>query len=177
VEHIRTISPASSGSGATITIGETAQATADSSGSYVFPAMGNGTYTLVAVKSGYTFAPASQSVTVNGRQRDRSQLHRTPARPGPAVTGQWGAPFDIGIVAVNTVLMHTGKVLMSPAHMRVPGLNACGIPRRAVSLSCRTRTTTCFCAGQSQLADGRILIVGGYDTASLGAPTPTSSIR
>src|SRR5205807_670723 len=31
---------------------------------------------------------------------------------GLASTGQWSAPFDLGIVAVNSVLLHTGKVLM-----------------------------------------------------------------
>src|SRR6202023_818639 len=31
---------------------------------------------------------------------------------GPSVVGQCGAPCELGIVAVNTIMMHTGKVLM-----------------------------------------------------------------
>src|SRR6185436_333872 len=106
-----TISPASSGSGATVIIGETAQATADSSGNYIFPALPNGTYALIVNKAGYTFTPATQFVTVNGANVTGINFTDS-AASGPAVTGQWGTPFDIGMVAVNTVLMHTGKVLM-----------------------------------------------------------------
>src|SRR6185436_11791270 len=31
---------------------------------------------------------------------------------GSSVLGQWSAPIDVGIVAVNMALMHTGKILM-----------------------------------------------------------------
>ena len=41
-----------------------ATATANSSGSYTFSGLGNGSYTVTPSKSGYTFSPANQSVTV-----------------------------------------------------------------------------------------------------------------
>ena len=39
---------------------------ADSNGNYSFPDMPNGTYTIAPTKPGYTFTPASRTVTVNG---------------------------------------------------------------------------------------------------------------
>jgi hypothetical protein len=64
------ITPALTGSGTTVTLkqGSTtvATATADANGAYTFPAVANGTYTITPAKSGYTFSPASTSVTMNG---------------------------------------------------------------------------------------------------------------
>jgi hypothetical protein len=63
-----TISPASLGAGATVGLSgaATATATADSSGNYFFSGLANGTYTVTPSRSGDTFSPASQSVTING---------------------------------------------------------------------------------------------------------------
>ncbi|MGC2793283.1 MAG: carboxypeptidase regulatory-like domain-containing protein, partial [Candidatus Sulfotelmatobacter sp.] len=64
------ISPASSGSGATVTLDGPIKitATADGSGNYSFTNLANGSYTVVASKSGVTFSPTSVQVTVNGAQ-------------------------------------------------------------------------------------------------------------
>ena len=65
-----TITLASLGSGATVTLGQSgttiSTTSADATGSYSFPNVANGTYTVTPTKSGVTFSPASQSVTVNG---------------------------------------------------------------------------------------------------------------
>jgi hypothetical protein len=63
-----TISPTAGGSGATVTLAGTASAstTANSSGAYTFTGLANGTYTVTPSHAGYTFAPTSQSATVNG---------------------------------------------------------------------------------------------------------------
>jgi Concanavalin A-like lectin/glucanases superfamily/Galactose oxidase-like, Early set domain/Bacterial Ig domain/Kelch motif len=163
-----TISPAASGSGASVIIGETSTVTADSSGNYRFPTMTNGTYTLVVTKSGYTFSPAAQFVTVNGANVTGVNFTDNTAS-GPATTGQWGAPFDIGIVAVNTVLMHTGKVLMFSGSFATSAIERVWDPATGGITLVPNPYYNLFCAGQSQLADGRILVVGGYDTSSLGA--------
>lgn len=62
------ISPATSGSGATVTLDGPIKttATADSSGSYSFANLANGSYNVAASKSGVTFSPTSVQVTVNG---------------------------------------------------------------------------------------------------------------
>jgi Domain of unknown function (DUF1929)/Bacterial Ig domain/Glyoxal oxidase N-terminus/Carboxypeptidase regulatory-like domain/Kelch motif/Galactose oxidase, central domain len=54
------------GAGATVALGgaATAMATADSSGNFSFSGLANGTYTVTVSKSGYTFTPASQTMTV-----------------------------------------------------------------------------------------------------------------
>ena len=54
----------------------TATVTADSSGNYSFSGLANGAYTVTPSQSGYTFSPPSQSVTINGANRDGCQLHR-----------------------------------------------------------------------------------------------------
>ena len=63
-----TLSPASGGSGATVTLSGAASATttADTSGAYTFSGLANGTYAVTPSRTGYTFSPASQSATVNG---------------------------------------------------------------------------------------------------------------
>jgi hypothetical protein len=61
------ISPAASGSGATVTLSGTASATttANANGNYSFTQLANGAYAVTPSKSGFTFSPKSQSVTVN----------------------------------------------------------------------------------------------------------------
>ncbi len=61
-----TISPAAGGNGATVALsGATAATTtASSSGAYTFAGLTSGTYTVIPANSGYTFSPASQTVTV-----------------------------------------------------------------------------------------------------------------
>jgi Bacterial Ig domain len=56
------------GANSSIALSGTASArtTADSSGNYGFAGLANGSYTITPTKSGYTFSPVSQQVTVNG---------------------------------------------------------------------------------------------------------------
>jgi hypothetical protein len=62
-----TISPTTGGSGVTVTLSGAAAATttADGAGNYTFSGLGNGTYAVTPTNTGFTFTPASQSVTVN----------------------------------------------------------------------------------------------------------------
>jgi invasion protein IalB len=62
------LSPATGGSGATLTLtgAASATATADTSGNYAFSGLPNGSYGVGASHAGYTFSPSTQSVTVNG---------------------------------------------------------------------------------------------------------------
>ena len=65
-----TLSPASLVSGSVITLslpgGGTATTTPDGTGNYSFANLANGTYTVTPSKSGQTFNPASQTVTIAG---------------------------------------------------------------------------------------------------------------
>ena len=62
-----TISPAAGGSGATVILSGAAGATTvtNASGSYTFSGLANGTYVVTPSNTGYTFSPASKSVTIN----------------------------------------------------------------------------------------------------------------
>jgi len=62
-----TITPAADSSGAIVILnaGPTT-ATVDAAGAFTFSGMPNGSYTLTPQKSGFTFTPASQTVTVSG---------------------------------------------------------------------------------------------------------------
>ena len=63
-----TISPATGGSGATVTLSgaATARTTADGAGNYTFTGLANGTYAITPSRTGYTFNPSAQAATVNG---------------------------------------------------------------------------------------------------------------
>jgi hypothetical protein len=88
----------------------------------------------------------------------------------PAIVGQWGASFDIGIVAVNMVMLHTGKVLMFSGSFAVSDTERVWDPATGAITLVPNPYYNLFCAGQAQLPDGRILVAGGYDPSSLGAP-------
>jgi len=62
------ITPVAGGSGATVTLSGTATGTttADSTGSYSFAGLANGTYAITPGLTGYTFSPSAQGVTVSG---------------------------------------------------------------------------------------------------------------
>jgi hypothetical protein len=61
-----TVSPAAAGYNLALSGTATGNTTTNSSGSYAFNGLQNGTYTVTPAASGYTFAPSSQNVTVNG---------------------------------------------------------------------------------------------------------------
>ena len=63
-----TISPAAGGNAATVTLSGAASAmtTVNSSGSYTFTGLANGTYAITPSHTGYTFSPTSQAATVSG---------------------------------------------------------------------------------------------------------------
>jgi hypothetical protein len=63
-----TVSPATAGNGATLALSgkSSASATADASGNYSFSNLTNGGYVVTPSRSGYSFSPALQSVTING---------------------------------------------------------------------------------------------------------------
>jgi hypothetical protein len=62
------IASASAGSGATVSLGggSSATTTADSNGNYSFTGLANGPYNVTPTKSGVSFSPSNQSVTLNG---------------------------------------------------------------------------------------------------------------
>ena len=81
-----------------VTIGLTGAATAststDSSGSYSFTGLANGSYTLTPALAGYTFSPASTAVTLNGANVSGKSFTAATIPPPPASTWLWGVTTD-----------------------------------------------------------------------------------
>jgi hypothetical protein len=80
--------------------------------------------------------------------------------------GEWSPAATWPIVAVHSVLLHTGEVLIwdaweTPAIPRVwnPNTNTFTIASTGSNI---------FCGGQIQLPDGRILVVGGHNGGEYG---------
>jgi hypothetical protein len=61
-----TVSPAASGTGTSLALSGGGTVTANASGAYTFTGVANGSYTVTPAKSGFTFTPSSQAITVSG---------------------------------------------------------------------------------------------------------------
>jgi hypothetical protein len=99
-----TISPAASGSGSTLALSGAASAstTADASGAFTFSGLANGSYTITPSKTGYTFTPASQPVTVSGANVTGVAFSISQDPPvSHSVTLTWGASPTAGVVGYN----------------------------------------------------------------------------
>lgn len=96
------ITPTAGGSGATVMLSgpAAAAATADTSGSYSFTGLANGTYTVTPSNSGYTFSPVSQSVTVNGANQTGVNFTATP-QPSHTVALSWTASTTATVTGYN----------------------------------------------------------------------------
>ncbi len=118
------------------------------------------------------------------------ETNETETRPGPTSftppadpilsgTGQWQAPFEGEVAAINMVLLHTGDVLYwsgvdaqegTPAD--VPFLAVAPYPSESRVLHLGNMTLSepgvpegidLFCSGQTILPDGRVLTGGGTE--------------
>ena len=159
------VTPAANGTGTTLSLGGTTTL-ADASGNYGFSGLANGTYTITPSKNGFAFTPTSQAVTVAGANVGGVNFA---AQPISSNDGVWSAPFELGIVAVNAVMMYTGKVLLFAGTFAGSWVERVWDPATGAITLVPNPYHNLFCAGQAQLADGRILVVGGFDPPSLGA--------
>ncbi|HXT27825.1 MAG TPA: LamG-like jellyroll fold domain-containing protein, partial [Vicinamibacterales bacterium] len=169
-----TITPASAGSGATVSLTgfASATATADANGNFSFAGLGSGPYTVTPSKTGFAFTPASRAVTI-GEGGSVTGVNFTASAisspTSPDIVGQWGAAFDVGTVAVNMVMLRTGKVLMFSGSYTFSAAERLWDPVTGTITLVPNPYYNLFCAGQAQLPDGRILVAGGHDPSGLGA--------
>jgi Domain of unknown function (DUF1929) len=93
------------------------------------------------------------------------------AAAGPEASGQWAAPFPWPVIGVHLALLPTGRVI-TWAQTGEPNIwnPATG------SFTSTTRPADIFCAGQSFLADGRLLVAGGKYNNTVGLGNPDVSI-
>ncbi len=113
--------------------------------------------------------------TSQGAQDSQGKMSSTgaPASLPPdsqaASIGQWGPLMSWPLVAVHMVLLHTGQVLMWDA-WELSTTNSARIwdPATQTFTIVSNPYSALFCAGQSQLADGRVIGVGGHNGADIG---------
>ena len=74
---------------------------ADGSGNYIFSGLPNGSYTVAATNSGFTFGPPSQPVTLNGTNATGVNFTAT-ANP------TWSISGNIGTTAIGTTVTLSG---------------------------------------------------------------------
>ncbi len=94
----------------------------------------------------------------------------------PAVTGSWTAPFNLGLVSIHAILLHTGNVLLFSWPNDTVGSDAVlwnPATGRTTNIAL-TYQRDIFCSGTTVLSDGRVFIAGGHIWQ--GALNPTQGV-
>ena len=81
----------------------------------------------------------------------------------PALVGAWDPPFSLPLIAIHSVVLPTGKVLLFSAEHGVPGIHGWILDPATLALTNVPPPSPWNpdCAGQSFLPDGRLLVAGG----------------
>ena len=97
--------------------------------------------------------------------------------PGTAINrasiGSWTAPFNLGLVSIHAVMLHTGNVLLFSWPNNTVGSDAVlwNPVSGAITNIALTYQRDIFCSGTSVLADGRVFIAGGHIYQGIIQPT------
>ena len=102
--------------------------------------------------AGNVTTSAAVSVTVNNAGQD------------PAVVGSWGPLQPWPQVSIHAVLTHTGKILTFEGDFSQRGEQYLLDPVTGTYEQLPAAPVDLFCAGQTALADGRVMVVGGTST-------------
>ena len=86
-----------------------------------------------------------------------------PAVNDPITEGEWGAPFDIGITAIHSTLLQSGKVLVWESTNGPSGGSHAVLwdPSGTLTDVSVPYDRDIFCGGQVHMADGRLMVIGG----------------
>jgi hypothetical protein len=97
------------------------------------------------------------------RHSGRSRRAREMAAD-PAASGSWTAPFNLTLVSIHAVMLHTGKVLLFSWPNQTVGSDAVlwDPVSGMITNSALTYQRDIFCGGTSVLTDGRVFIAGGH---------------
>jgi len=109
------------------------------------------------------------------RHSGRSRRARDMAAD-PAAIGSWTAPFNLTLVSIHAVMLHTGEVLLFSWPTTTVGSDAVlwdPVSGQITNIAL-TYQRDIFCGGTSVLADGRVFIAGGH--IYQGALQPTQGV-
>ena len=125
-----------------------------------------------------TTTVASGSHTLSARARDTAG-NMALASPvtvtvlagiNPATVGQWAAPVNWGLVAINMTLLDSGKVLLWDGEYNGGTTSALWDPASGTLTPVPNNFDNIFCSGHAALADGRLVVAGGFGTTTQGTP-------
>ena len=111
----------------------------------------------------YTFTVAATNSVGTGPASAQSNVVTPAAQP----QGQWSALQNWPVVAIHSALLKTGRVLTWDGWQQ---------PQPSMEFDLSTQTfmnqmnspDDIFCGGMAELPDGRVIVVGGYGSASTG---------
>ena len=90
------------------------------------------------------------------------RVKRSKVAGDPSVVGAWSDPYHIDVTGIHAVLLPTGKVLFfSYGTAENSSIGTLWDPATHTGRSIETPKENIWCAGQTLLADGRVLVVGG----------------
>jgi hypothetical protein len=115
-----TITPSSGGSGAAVILSGAAggTATTNAAGNYSFTGLANGNYTITPNNSGFTFTPATQSVTVSGSAKTGVNFTAAAVSPGAhSVQLNWSPSTSTvsGYNVYRSTVSGSGFVKLNPS--------------------------------------------------------------
>jgi hypothetical protein len=110
--------------------------------------------------AGFNYLPGNANISKNG-------ISSGPNDPG--LIGEWGPLMSWPLVSVHMSLLYTGKVLVWDA-WELSSTNSARLwdPASGNFITVSNPYSALFCAGQTQLADGRLIGVGGHNAADVG---------
>jgi len=154
------------------------QAAAGQLGRRRFLAAGGAAAALIGAPSARSLigAPSARSL-IGAPSRRAGRLGPTPKTGiNRAAIGSWTAPFNLGLVSIHAVMLHTGNVLLFSWPKNTVGSDAVlwNPVSGEITNIALTYQRDIFCSGTSVLADGRVFIAGGH--IYQGAIQPTQGV-
>ena len=129
-------------------------------------------FTLDTTKfpNGWHFLQAAGANSANqGEYSQPVYVNFSNSSPGnPAATGMWSDVVSLPVVSVHTALLPNARVFMSDGFDR--GAVAIDWNYALNTIDSVTAPANIFCNGMDQMADGRLMIVGGHEAGHVGIP-------